>query len=66
MNIAKRTDAENDVHVVQFTKEPPPPWSEVYQAIHHTASRKSAVKLLKLKEDGDAAVTRMHKICLEL
>jgi len=42
----------------------------VYQAIHHTASRKTAgpeeVLVEFLKEDEDAAVTRMHKICLEL
>jgi len=58
------------VHITQYTKEPPPLWSEIYQAIHRTASRKSAgpdeVPVKLLKEGGDEAVTRMHKICLEL
>ena len=57
-------DTEKDVRVKQYTREPLPLWSEVYQAIHYTASRKSATALLK--EGGDAAVTRMYKICVEL
>jgi len=61
-------DEERNKPLLQYVKQPPPLWSEVYRAIHCTASGKSAgpyeVPVELLKEGGDA--TDMHTICLEL